>query len=204
MSLAQQTVGILAYGSLIDDPGDELTPVIMEVIRDVTTPFPVEYGRTSSSRGGAPTLVPHPDGAAVCAAILVVTASIDDATNMLWRRETRTSDRTRRYPGARPDRPNAVKVESLTALAGIDVVLYTSIGANVAPLTADHLAELAVASVGKAELGKDGISYLSAAKANGIVTPLSLKYEEAILLITGTYNLADALASLRSDLSSTK
>jgi hypothetical protein len=52
-------IGILAFGSLIDDPGEEIANVISGDPIIVETPFPVEYGRFSLSRGGAPTLVPH-------------------------------------------------------------------------------------------------------------------------------------------------
>ena len=198
MTQRKPTVGILAYGSLIDDPGDELTPHISRIIRDVVTPFSVEFARKSSSRGDAPTLVPHDDGAPVRATILVVEASADHASNMLWRRETRNTDVTLCYPGARPDRPDAVRVERIADLADVDLVLYTAISANVTPLTPMHLAELAVASVARAKSGLDGISYLIAAKSNGIATPLSPAYEAKILRMTVTDSLEQALASLRA------
>jgi cation transport regulator ChaC len=191
------TVGILAYGSLIDDPGDELAPLISRTVHDVVTPFPVEFARMSSSRGGAPTLVPHEGGARVPGAILVVEASAEHATDVLWRRETRKTDKTLRYPGARPNHPNAVRVHRIDDLDGIDLVLYTAIGANVAPLTAQRLAELAVASVTKAKHGLDGISYLLMAKSNGISTPLSPAYEAEILRMTAAGNLESALRLLR-------
>lgn len=197
MTQHTQTLGILAYGSLIDEPGDELQSLITRTIRDVVTPFPVEFARRSSSRGDAPTLVPYSGGASVRGAILVVEASAAQASDILWRRETRKTDVTLSYPGVRPDRPNAVRIEQITGLAGVDLVLYTSIDSNVTPLTAEHLADLAIASVAKAELGKDGISYLAAAKANGIVTPLSPAYEAEILRKMSTDSLARALAALR-------
>ncbi len=55
------TVGILAYGSLIDDPGAEIEPVILRRI-DCRTPFKVEFARASESRKGGPTLVPYDIG----------------------------------------------------------------------------------------------------------------------------------------------
>jgi len=45
---------------------------------------------------------------------------------------------------------------------------------------------------------KDGISYLIAAKKNGIVTPLSADYEREILRQTGTDNLEAALQAAKS------
>lgn len=198
MGRRKPTVGILAYGSLIDDPGDELAPIISHIIRDVVTPFSVEFARKSSSRGDAPTLVPHSDGAPVRAAILVVEATADQASDILWRRETRKTDVTLCYPGERPNRPDAVRIDRITDLTGVDLVLYAAIGANVTPLTPKRLAELAVASVAKAKRGLDGISYLLAAKSNGIATPLSPAYEAEILRLTATDSLDRALESLRA------
>lgn len=191
-------VGILAYGSLIDDPGVELSPLIEHVIQDLVTPFPVEFARMSSTRGNAPTLVPYATGATVRAAVLVVDAGVDEATDMLWRRETRTMDISLCYPGKRPDRPNAVTIEKLGNFTQVDQVLYTSIRANVLPLCAERLAELAIASVAKAKPGMDGISYLLAAKHNGIVTTLSPDYEAAILHCTETADLEAALERVQA------
>lgn len=80
------SVGILAYGSLIGDPGAEIAPVILGRI-ECRTPFKVEYARTSVSRMGAPTLVPYDAGDHVAAQILVVDLPIHEATNRLYRRE---------------------------------------------------------------------------------------------------------------------
>ena len=38
-------IGILAYGSLIDNPGPELEPNTAAKIEDVNTPFMVEFAR---------------------------------------------------------------------------------------------------------------------------------------------------------------
>ena len=199
MNKPKPTVAILAYGSLIDEPGAELAPIISITIRDVFTPFNVEFARKSSSRGDAPTLIPCSNGTPVRAALLVVETSAEEVANMLWRRETRTIDTTRCYPGPRADRPNAVVVEQITNMAGFDRVLYTAIGANITLLTPHHLAELAISSVRTAPFGLDGITYLVNAKSNGIVTPLSPAYEAEILRLTQAESLECALASLRSN-----
>ena len=52
------SVGILAYGSLIEDRGPEIAAAKARIEPGVRTPFKVEFARTSSTRGGAPTLVP--------------------------------------------------------------------------------------------------------------------------------------------------
>jgi hypothetical protein len=54
-------IGILAFGSLIGNPGDEIAALEIAAERrhGVLTPFPVEFARSSTKRGGAPTLVPY-------------------------------------------------------------------------------------------------------------------------------------------------
>jgi hypothetical protein len=81
-------IGILAFGSLIGKPGDEIAAleVVGERRRGVQTPFRIEFARSSTKRGGAPTLVPYPDGAAVQAEIIVVEATEQLAKDALWRR----------------------------------------------------------------------------------------------------------------------
>ncbi len=196
MTLSQQLLGILAYGSLIDEPGDELAGHITRIVRNITSPVAVEFARKSLSRGNGPTLVPYADGAYVKSAILLLDCSIREATDMLWRRETRTLDTGRGYPGARVDQPNAVRIAIFSNTLGCETLLYTSIAANIEPLDPNHLAALAIASVGKAKLGLDGISYLITARANGIVTKLSQDYEAAILQQTGTASLEQAREKL--------
>ena len=56
------SIGILAYGSLIDDPGFEIKGLISKKLNGILTPFKIEFARCSSSRGGAPTLVPVQNG----------------------------------------------------------------------------------------------------------------------------------------------
>lgn len=68
-----KSVGILAYGSLIDNPRCEIKAVISYKLEGVQTPFNVEFARGSSTRGGAPTLVPvMENGAPVKVVILVL------------------------------------------------------------------------------------------------------------------------------------
>ena len=190
------TVGILAYGSLIDDPDAEIRAAIVGVVKDeVRTPFKVEYARKSSTRSDAPTLIPTKDGGArVRAQILVLNVSEIDATNMLYRRETRTH---KDYVPPKTPSTNKVVIERLENFHGIDVVLYTSITANIDPLNSTALAELAINSANQRDDDEDGISYLINAKRNGIQTPLSDGYEEEIKRLTGKDTLCDARNSLR-------
>ena len=83
------TVGVLAYGSLITDPGEEIQNATVEIKKGIVTPFKVEFARTSRTRGGAPTLVPVDiGGAQVRGWIFVLDVPEEEAANRLWRRET--------------------------------------------------------------------------------------------------------------------
>ena len=141
--------------------------------------------------------VPDDDGSSVAAQILMVSVSLKEATDRLYRRETRKSDLNISYVPPKKITPNTVVVESRQSFEGIETVLYTKIGANIDDLTASKLAKLAVDSARAQQDGKDGISYLMNAKKCGIQTPLSLDYENEILRLTGTDSLEAALASTR-------
>lgn len=194
------TVGILAYGSLISDPREEIKKACTGIIQDVVTPFHVEFARSSNSRGDAPTLVPVTNGGKhVKGQMFVMDLSEAEATNVLYRREIGKVGKTE-VTYKRPEQvtPKNVLVERLTNFGGLDVVLYTQIAATIDPLTAEHLADVAIASVSKADPKCDGISYLIAAKKSGIVTALSPSYEVEILRKTGCETLENALAKLES------
>lgn len=186
--------GVLAYGSLISDPGKGLTRVIERRIDDEKTPFNVEFARSSRTRGGAPTLtVVESGGSAVRASVLVLIADVDveQAQNILYTREIR-ADRETLYKG-----DGDVRIERLAAFAGIRDVLYARLRPNIEEPTAAQLAELAICSVARAEPGLDGISYLIGLKDAGIQTPLIHEYEAEILRLTGSADLQRALASVR-------
>ena len=190
-------VGILAYGSLIGEPGAEIEPHITRRI-SCRTPFKVEFARTSRTRKGGPTLVPYEDGSEVAAQKLVVDLSRKEATDRLYRRETRKADSNISYVPPKTVTPNTVVVESLRSFEGVETVLYTKIGPNIEGLTATKLAELAVNSARALQDGKDGISYLINAKRCGIQTPLLPDYEKEILRLTGTDSLEAALDRTRA------
>lgn len=188
-------VGILAFGSLINDPGPEIGPKIVMRIK-CQTPFGVEYGRYSKkTRGGAPTLVPHEKGAPVNAEILVLDDSIseDEARDMLWRRETRTKDAAKKYPAGTGE--NSVLVEVNRETPCVVSVLYTNFNSSAKipnPNPVD-LARAAIESVKKADEGMDGITYLMDAIAHGIQTPLTERYKDEVLKKTGAGSLSKAL-----------
>jgi len=198
MDTKKQSVGILAYGSVVDDPREEILAVLIERKEVAETPFPIEFARTSSSRAGAPTLVPvQTGGAHVRAEILVVDTTEDDATHRLYRREIDDVGGTKRYR-ARPDPgPKIVQIKRLEKFGGVDVVLYAQIAPNIDELTPTNLARLAIESARRLDDGRDGISYLMNARRRGIRTPLSDEYEAEIRRQLAPRDLPEALRVAR-------
>src|SRR3972149_6340471 len=162
-------VGILAYGSLILDAGTEIGPVIERRIL-TTTPFPVEYGRLSQTRGGAPTVVPHSSGCPVKGEVLVLSdvLSLKDAKSLLWRRETRKEGSGRAYQQSLS--PNAMVIRDTPGFCGLDHVLYTDFnaGGKLSDPDPRALAKAAIDSVATAPSGRDGISYLVGPLIEGV------------------------------------
>lgn len=172
----KKRLGILAFGSLINDPNEEIREKIIMRIK-TSTPFGVEFGRYSGkTRGGAPTLVKHEAGSPVCAEILILDdlVSVDEAKDMLWNRERRTNGSGEKYSEGTSQ--NSVLVRELIASPNVASVLYTdfhSYGKIDVPTAAD-LAQRAIESVSKAEPGMDGITYLMNPMAVGISTLIIL------------------------------
>lgn len=192
-------IGILAYGSLINDSGKEIEPLIIDKI-ECNTPFKVEFARTSKSRGGAPTLIPCLTGKEVKAVILVLENSTDlaYAKSILWRRERHRFD-NKDYREITNPTINQVEVKCISEFENVETVIYTSIGKNIeGKVTAEKLSQLAIKSIlGKAgEEKKDGVRYLNESKNNYIITNLSEEYEKSILDITETETLEEAIYKL--------
>jgi hypothetical protein len=192
--MSSMSVGILAFGSIIEEPGRELAAWVSRRV-EVKTPFAVEFARSSRTRDGAPTLVPvREGGACVPASVLVLDGSVTvaDARAMLYRRETGRLHDT----SAGSD---AAWIAELAALAGLKTCLYTALDANIRPLTAERLTELALCSAAAAAGARrrDGISYLQQQKRRGLVTPLMSPYEELVLARTGARDLDDAWKRVR-------
>ena len=194
----KMNIGVLAFGSLITNPGPELQPRIEMRIK-VETPFPVEYARISRTRGGAPTLVPHESGAPVSAEILALDndISIADATDMLWRRERRREGTGETY--SRGTGENSLLVEEFHDDPCVSTVLYTDFNPSgkIPHPTAADLAKRAIASVAAAQEGMDGITYLMNAIRSGIETPLTADYKAEILKQTMTLTLEEALKTAK-------
>ena len=191
------TIGILAYGSLISDPGAEIGPVIVRRITGVQTPFRVEFSRSSRVRDRAPTLVPvERGGARVSGVVLVLHESVTEtaARDMLYRRERNRVGRGDRYADVDPSDPDSAFLGRLDGFAGLDVVFHAALRANIDEPTPALLARLAIESAASPSgaVGRDGISYLMDAMESGIVTPLMAGYEAEILQRTGGSDLQAA------------
>jgi cation transport regulator ChaC len=196
-----KTVGILAYGSLIDNPGPEIEGGTVDTKRGITTPFNVEFARSSKKRGGAPTLVPVEGyGSPVQARMFILNVDEEEATHRLYRREINDKTGKKKYSYPDPETPgdNTVFVKRLNAFEGVDVVLYTSIRDTIGIVPAAALAERAIESVAATDDGRDGISYLMNAKAQGIRTAISEAYEEEIKQQTGAASLEEAIRKARA------
>lgn len=196
-------IGILAFGSLIEEPGSEIAGITVDR-RNVLTPFNVEFARSSETRYGAPTLVPvDKGGSSVRSLILVCADSVTQGQgiDMLWRRETRQVGTGKHYTVPKKPTAKSILIRSLQGFAGLDYVLYTDfyeIGKIQNP-TAKDLAKLAIASAKRSvnKEGIDGISYLISAKRSGIATTLMPEYEREILRQTDSQSLEQALNKLQ-------
>jgi len=202
--LEMSNIGILAYGSLICDPAEEIQAVITDCIESVKTPFKVEFLRSSESRDGAPALVPVEEGSDygdyVKAKILVLKEDISEkeATDMLYRREIHKVGRSNKYDPPPKPGPNDVLICKYEYSQELKIVLYTKIKGNIKNPIPKNLACLAIKSA-CSKAGKqrrDGISYLYNAKCSDIKTPLMPEYEKEVLRKTNTKTLREAWVAL--------
>ena len=196
-------IGILAYGSLISDPGAEIRAVSDGRIVGVETPFKVEFSRNSWVRDGAPTLVPvDKGGAKVSGVVIVLRESVAEtaAQDMLYRRERNRVGSGDIYADVDETNIDNAFLGRLDHFAGLRVVFHAALRANIEGPTPEGLARLAIASAAapSGATGRDGISYLRAAKQSGIVTPLMAEYEREIVRQTGGRSLEEALAIVRA------
>ena len=195
-------LGILAYGSLIDDPGAELQEIITDRLTGVTTPFGIEFARASQTRDGAPVLVPvGAGGSPVMGVVLLLRAGTteQEAMDRLYRREIHRVGCGKCYDHPPDGDLNRMRIGRYAGLAGINTRHYASFQKNMPNPTAELLGRLAIesAKARAGKRGKDGIRYLIDARRNGIRTPLMDGYEREILRQTGTHSLEDALRFAR-------
>jgi hypothetical protein len=197
-------LGILAFGSLIHDPGDELKRYIINQISNVVTPFKVEYGRKSSGRGNAPTLIPVSQGGKKVKATLLILSNelgIVEAKDMLYRRELNKIGSDITYIERENPTPNQLVIGTLKNIRNVETVLTANFGSNLSEITPEVLADLAISSYESSdtELGRDGISYLYNNIANGIVTPLTEEYKNLILKKMNVTSLDELLTKKRQN-----
>lgn len=193
-------IGILAYGSLISDPGAEIERLLVTRI-ETTTPFAVEYARYSGSRGGAPTVSPVSEGIPVRAVVLELSLPSSDlqvAKNMLFRRETHSEGSGRPY--IKSQNPRGVLVCALPGFCGLDYALYTDFnsGGKIERPEPRELAKAAIRSVKTAKPDEDGISYLRDLIDLNVITALTPAYRDAVLELTKSATLTEALNATRT------
>lgn len=179
-------LGILAFGSLIDDPGEELEKYIVGKVDNVETPFKIEYGRKSIGRCNAPTLIPVTTGGIKVKATLLILSNeldVDEAKNMLYRREINKVGTDREYVERKCPKPNQLVIGQYEDVENVKIALTANFGNNLGEITPDKLSDLAIESFKSTEIekGRDGISYLRNNISNGILTPMTEEYKKQIL-----------------------
>jgi hypothetical protein len=173
----RRQVAILAYGSLISEPGPGLRPLIVDRV-PCLTPFPVEFGRASQRWGGGPVLVPHADGGPVAGRLLVLHPAIGlgRAVDLLAAREGLSS-------GA-----GVIEVDMPGPLMVIAAALPRNLPApEVRP---PALARRAASSVSAGP--RNGVAYLRIVMDAGVSTPLTARYADAVLALSGAETLEGA------------
>jgi hypothetical protein len=174
-------LAIFAYGSLMSDPGAEIGARIIARV-PCASPWPIEYARRARLRGDGPTLVLHKTGGIVQGQLLVLElkqSALDQLREWLWERE---------------GRPRRGLLKQM-ACGGFDCVLYCDLEATLREdeINAESLARLAIASVRNSP-ARNAIRYLAQNIDQGIVTPLTYAYRDAILRRTGAADLMEAEA----------
>jgi hypothetical protein len=178
-SYGQSNVAIFAYGSLLSEPGEKIAPHIVTRIPK-ESPWPIEYARRAKLRGNGPTLVIHASGGIVQGQLLVLDVSLDGIEEVeawLWKRE------------GKPPRSGIKRM----AWHGFRQVLYCDLESTLSPaeLNAELLAQFAIDSA-RNQPERNAIQYLANNIEQGVITPLTYAYRDAILRITGAQNLAQA------------
>lgn len=201
------TIGILAFGSLISKPGARISEATFDRHEVEKTPFAVEFGRKSTTRGGAPTLVRVEKGKQVKCEVFAMdpTLCLQKVADLVYSREKHLKNKVKPYKRKIEDyhyktynpTEKEIIVSYLPKFEGLSKVLFADFVANLMPTTARELACRAIISVENCkncekcrkleeyyDSGVDGISYLHHALGEGIDTCLSSEYKAEILEMT--------------------
>ena len=178
-SYGKSNLAIFAYGSLLSDPGEKILPHIIARI-PFPSPWPIEYARRAKLRGDGPTLVLHKTGGIVQGRLLVLDIHdnrLDELRELLWERE------------GRPPRQRLKQM----ACGDFGSVLYCDLAATLRDeeIIPESLAEFAIESVGQSP-ARNAIRYLAQNIEQGVITPLTHAYRDAILRRTGAVDLTQA------------
>jgi hypothetical protein len=178
-SYGHSNLAIFAYGSLLSEPGEKILP---HIIARVTypSPWPIEYARRAKLRGDGPTLSLHKTRRIVQGQLLVLDmqkSALDELMEWLWERE------------GEPPRDRLKQIQR----GGFGCVLYCDLASNLSDeeITAESLAQFAIESVRKIPM-RNAIRYLAQNIEQGVVTPLTYAYRDAILRRTGAVDLTEA------------
>jgi uracil permease len=194
-SIQSYPLGILVYGSMMGDPGKEITRHVQTSIPAIT-PFAVEYARKSKNRSNAPVLVPvKKDGTKVKAQILVLNPNISEqkACDLLYRRAINFVDEPSIvYTDKDKHENSGLDIQCIENFKNVDRVLYTAFTPNIENIVksdispdqkAKELAYLAIESLNQDTfcMQRDGIQCLIEDFRAGIKTPLSEFYTREII-----------------------
>jgi hypothetical protein len=163
----------------LSDPGEKIAPRIVARIC-YPSPWPIEYARRAKLRGDGPTLVLHKSGGMVQGQLLVLDMrkdELDELTEWLWERE------------GKPPRELLMQMPC----GEFGCVLYCDLEATLRDddINPESLAEFAIESVSKSP-ARNAIRYRAQNIEQGIVTPLTYAYRDAILRRAGATDLTEA------------
>lgn len=172
-------LAVFAYGSLLSDPGERIAARIIARVR-CPSPWPIEYARRAKLRGDGPTLVIHQAGGIVQGKLLVLDIQIsglETLSEWLWERE------------GKPPRERIKRMQC----NGFGCVLYCDLEPTLRDeeLNPGSLARWAIESVRQSP-ARNAIRYLAQNIEQGIITPLTYAYQDAILRLTGAVDLMEA------------
>jgi len=200
------SLGILVYGSMMGDPGKEMTRHTLATI-PVITPFAVEYARKSKNRSNAPVLVPvHEEGAKVKAQILVLKPHINEqmACDLLYRRAVNFVDEPAIvYTDKDKHENSGLEIQYLRDFENVKKVFYTAFPPNIENIInpditpdnkAKELAYLAIESLNMSTfcMQRDGIRCLIEDISSGIKTPLTDFYVREVINRASANDLNEA------------